>query len=42
VHEHAVVPLMNDARDIISDEVKAHVIALLPKLWRPGPIPNEA
>jgi IS5 family transposase len=37
-----VVPLTNDARGNISDEVKAHVIALLPKLWRRGPIPNEA
>ncbi|GIH18911.1 hypothetical protein [Rugosimonospora africana] len=42
VHEHTVVPLMNDARGIISDEVKTRVIALLPKLWRRGPIPNEA
>jgi hypothetical protein len=41
VHEHAVVPLMNDARGVISDEVKAHVIALVPKMWRRGTATNE-
>jgi hypothetical protein len=41
VHDHAVVPLMNDARGVISDEVKARVIALVPRLWRRGAVVNE-
>jgi hypothetical protein len=34
VHRHAVIPLMNDTRGIISDDVKAQVLALVPRLWR--------
>jgi hypothetical protein len=41
VYEHAVVPLMSDARGVISDEVKARVIAQVPRLWRRGVIANE-
>jgi hypothetical protein len=41
VHEHAVVPLMNDVHGVISDDVKAHVIALVPRAWRRGTATNE-
>ena len=33
VHQYAVVPLMNDAVGVISDEIKTHIIALVPKVW---------
>lgn len=34
VYKYAVVPLMNDARAVVSDEVKAQVAALVPKTWQ--------
>ncbi len=34
VHQYAVAPLMKDAGTVITDEVKAHIIALVPKAWK--------
>lgn len=34
VYEHAVVPLMDDARGAISEEVKVRIIAHVSKRWR--------
>ncbi|MEU7754909.1 hypothetical protein [Micromonospora sp. NPDC049171] len=38
VYQHAVVPLMGDARGLVAEEVKAQVVTLFEAWWqRKGP-----